>query len=128
MDDLGLTEAVTFLGSRDDVGDLMCAADTLVVPSRWEGLGSVLIEAMALHTPIVASDVPPIRQTADETCALLVPPEDSSALARAVLDVVADRDRTRARVATAAERFTQRYELDEVCRQMLAFYERALTR
>jgi glycosyltransferase involved in cell wall biosynthesis len=128
VDDLGLTDVVTFLGSRDDVPDLMCAADTLVVPSRWEGLGSVLIEAMALYTPIVASDVPPIRQTADETCALLVPPADSSALAGAILDVVAGRERTRARVVTAAERFGQRYELDEVCRQMLAFYERALSR
>ncbi|MBK6670011.1 MAG: glycosyltransferase family 4 protein [Actinobacteria bacterium] len=36
------------LGPRDDVADLMCAADVWCVPSRWEGLGSILVEAMAL--------------------------------------------------------------------------------
>ncbi|MGH2637072.1 MAG: glycosyltransferase, partial [Actinomycetota bacterium] len=58
----GLDGSVTFLGVRSDIEDLMCAADLFVMPSRWEGLGSVLIEAMGLEVPAVASDLGPVRE------------------------------------------------------------------
>jgi glycosyltransferase involved in cell wall biosynthesis len=73
--ELGITDAVRFLGVRTDVSDLLCAADAFVCPSRWEGFGGALIEAMALRAPVVAFDIPAIREVlGDETHATVVRP------------------------------------------------------
>lgn len=123
----GLQDSVTFLGRRNDVPDLMCAADAFVVPSRWEGLGSVLVEAMALDVPIVAADIPPIRQTVgDEGNALLFAREDSAALAAAVVAVLTEPERARERTVGAKARFDEHYTLDLVWTRMKEFYTRAL--
>jgi len=86
---LGLgAEVVRFLGSRDDVPDLMQAADALVLPSRWEGLGVVLLEAAASLLPVVATDVGGIPEIVrDGSTGFLVPPDDPEALARAMFHV-----------------------------------------
>jgi glycosyltransferase involved in cell wall biosynthesis len=117
---------VAMLGARDDVPDLMCAADVLVVPSRWEGLGCVLIEGMALEVPIVASDLPAVREVLDDgRCGLLVPPERPDRLAAAIVQAVRDGDDGRHRAVLARRRFQDRYTDDRVAGEMLAFYERA---
>jgi len=54
---LGMKEKVKFLGWRPDVAEVMSAFDLFVLPSLNEGMGRVLVEAMALGKPIVASDV-----------------------------------------------------------------------
>jgi len=60
--DTSLLRSMRFLGVRADVPDLLCAADVFVLPSRWEGIGGVLLEAMALEALIVASDLPTTRE------------------------------------------------------------------
>jgi glycosyltransferase involved in cell wall biosynthesis len=75
------TGAVRLLGHRTDVPDLMCAADVLAFPSRWEGLGGTLVEAMALRLAIVASDIPPVAETIGDLGWPMVPPDDGRALA-----------------------------------------------
>ena len=60
---LGVADHVRLLGQRSDIAALMCAADVFVFPSLYEGLGGALIEAMALEAPIVAFDVPAVRET-----------------------------------------------------------------
>jgi glycosyltransferase involved in cell wall biosynthesis len=57
--ELGLAERVSFLGSRDDVPQLMRAADLFLLPSFFEGLGLVVIEAQAAGLPSLISDVVP---------------------------------------------------------------------
>ncbi|MFO0889776.1 MAG: glycosyltransferase [Isosphaeraceae bacterium] len=57
---MGLAGRVSFLGARSDVPRLMLGAmDAFVFPSRYEGLGLVLIEAQAAGLPVVISDVIP---------------------------------------------------------------------
>lgn len=91
VDALGVAERVRFLGHRDDVGDLLAAADVFVFPSRYEGLGGSLLEAMALGVPIVASDVPAIREIVERGPAgILVPTDDVEAFAAAVQSVLDD--------------------------------------
>lgn len=126
---LGLEPAVTFLGPRDDVADLLCAADTVVIPSRWEGLSNVLIEAMALEAPVVASDLSTLEDAVtDGDTATLVPPADPARLGVAIVATLADPAAAQLRAERARERFLQRYTIDRVADQMLAFYDRALTR
>lgn len=79
---------IRLLGHRDDVPDLMCAADVLSFPSRWEGLGGTLIEAMALRLPMVASNIPPVAETIGDVGWPMVPSDDRQALAEALLSVL----------------------------------------
>ncbi|MEY2567257.1 MAG: hypothetical protein QOE35_1786 [Actinomycetota bacterium] len=123
--DAGLDPSTTLLGARDDVPDLLAAADVFVVPSRWEGLGSVLIEAMALEAPIVASDIPAVREVVrHEQEALMVPAADPSALARAIELCMTDRDGAVRRADAARQRFLDRFEIGPVADRTVAFYER----
>ena len=117
---LGLEQVVHLLGSRDDVPDLLAAADIVVVPSRREGISNVAIEAMALGTPLVASDVPAVRETVGgDANALLVPLEERS-LADAILVTLARGDTGR---ALSAKRFFERtYQLSNVSEQMNQFH------
>jgi glycosyltransferase involved in cell wall biosynthesis len=128
VDRLGLGEPVMFLGLRDDVPELLCAADVFVFPSRWEGLGSVLLEAMALEAPIVATDIPPIREAVagDGAVASLVPVEDEAALAGAVVETLGDRAGSAERAAAGRRRFLERFTISPVADGMVAFYRRAL--
>ncbi len=80
-----LQERVLFLGHRTDVPDLLAASDVFVFPSLWEGLGGAAVEAMALGLPIVASDVPALREITEEgENATLVPPGKPTPLAAAL--------------------------------------------
>jgi glycosyltransferase involved in cell wall biosynthesis len=80
--------AIRILGHRTDVPDLMCAADVLAFPSRWEGLGGALVEAMALRLAFVASDIPPLVETVGDVGWPLVPVDDGHALAEALISVL----------------------------------------
>jgi glycosyltransferase involved in cell wall biosynthesis len=81
---------VTFLGAvaHGELPSWMAAADVLVLPSRREGLGLVLLEAMACGTPCVASRVGGIPEILGERCGALVPPEDPEHLAEAIAQVL----------------------------------------
>ncbi len=59
---MGVSERVRFLGHRDDVPGLMRAADLLLLPSRWEGMPYVVLEAAAAGLPIVATPVDGARE------------------------------------------------------------------
>lgn len=62
---LGLCPSVRVLGRRDDVPDLLAAADVMLFPSLWEGLPGAVLESLAAGTPVVASDLPSIREIAE---------------------------------------------------------------
>jgi len=84
---LGAGEAVEFLGTRCDVPELLGKSDLFVFSTtRREGLGSVLLEAMAAELPIVATDVPACREILrDGAHGKLIPPSNAAALADAVI-------------------------------------------
>ncbi|GGF43646.1 hypothetical protein GCM10011519_16880 [Marmoricola endophyticus] len=81
---LGVSERLTFLGLRHDVPDLMAAADALVLSSRYEGTPNVVLEALAMGLPVIASDVGACRELLEGTEGEVVPPGDAAALAAAI--------------------------------------------
>ena len=121
-----LEDTVRFIGFRRDVTDLLAAADVFVVPSRWEGLGSVLIEAMAMEAPIVASDLAAIREVLKPDEALFVPPEQPAMLADAIVSAARATRPTSDRVARARAHYLERFTTDIVAQEMRAFYERVI--
>lgn len=82
--DLGISDRVRFVGHRDDTFDFMRAMDIFVLPSLHEGIPMVILEAMALGRPVVASRVGGIPEViTDSVHGLLVPAGDSHAMAEA---------------------------------------------
>ncbi len=79
--------AVRLLGARDDVPDLLCAADVVVSSARWEGQPVGLQEALHAGAAIVATEVGGTAAVVGDA-AVLVPPGDPVSLSRAVRDVV----------------------------------------
>ena len=79
-------------GRRTDLADMVAALDILVIPSRWESVPKILLEAMWLARAMVAARVGDIPEILDETCGALVPPNDPGALADAVGRFAGDED------------------------------------
>ena len=67
IDELGLAEPCGSSATATTSPDLLQAADVFVLPTLFEGLPGAVIEAMAMGTPIVASDIGPVRELVDET-------------------------------------------------------------
>ena len=82
----GLSDAVRHLGqiSREDVALWMNAADAVALPSRNEGCPNVVLEALACGTPVVASRVGAVPDLLDDSCGLMVEPNDPAAFAAAL--------------------------------------------
>ncbi len=84
--ELGLAEAVRFLGVRSDIPEVMSAADGYVLSSAWEGMPMVLLEAAAAGLPIVATRVGGNHEVVrDGATGFLVPPRDDAALGQGML-------------------------------------------
>lgn len=124
--DLGIDDAVRFLGKRTDVPDLMSAADGYLMSSAWEGLPLVLIEASAASLPVVATDVGGNAEiVADGRSGFLVEAGDHAALAGAMLRLEAlPEGERRAMGAAGLERARTEYQIDVVARRWLEFYAR----
>jgi glycosyltransferase involved in cell wall biosynthesis len=122
----GLTDKVLFLGWRSDVDEIMGCFDIFVLPSLNEGMGRVLVEAMAAGLPIVASRVGGIPDLVkDGKNGLLVPPADSSALAKATSDLVENMEK-RERMGQAGKKMCRPYSADAMVEQIDDLYKELL--
>lgn len=66
VDILKLSQKVMFAGERSDVPRLLKSSDIMIFPSLWEGLPGAVLESCAAGTPVLASDLPGIREIADQ--------------------------------------------------------------
>lgn len=86
---LGLNKHFFFLGFRDDVHELIQAIDIFTLPSLYEGLPNVILEAMAAGKPVVATPADGTRELIDPgRTGILVPPRDPAALADAIIRLI----------------------------------------
>lgn len=89
--DLGLSDRVQFLGFRNDINQLIAAADLVVLPSLWEGLSIAVMEAMAQGALVAASDIPSNRELISHgRNGLLFEPADVVALAVCLEKAIGD--------------------------------------
>jgi glycosyltransferase involved in cell wall biosynthesis len=110
---LGLGAHVDFLEPRPDVLPLVAAADFLVVASDFEGAPLVVIEALALGRPVVATAVGRVPELVGPAVGIVVPPGNATALGAAMAEVTTDSGR-RASMAAAAAAIPLRWSLSEV--------------
>jgi glycosyltransferase involved in cell wall biosynthesis len=120
------TPGIRLLGHRTDVPDLMCAADVLSFPSRWEGLPGTLIEAMAMRLSIVASDIPPVIEVLGNVDWPLVPPDNPLALASGLASVLRGGSLNEARREAGEMRFRALFTAEAACDGMVKLYQDVL--
>ncbi len=124
-----LSRHIHFLGIRNDVPDLLAAADLFVLPSLWEGLSMALLEAMAAGKPIVATSVSgTIQAMAHGETGLVVPPRDSQALAGAIAQLLSNPAQAQTLGQAARQHVVANYGAQKQAREHLALYHQLLSK
>lgn len=122
---LGIASRVQFLGERKDVPALMAQADVFLFPSRWEGMGLALVEAMTAGVPVLASDLPVIRE-----CGLsresLIAAEDVSAWREAIAATLTRPAPALERADRLAASARKRYDIEAMVDRYAALYRSLL--
>ncbi len=107
------SEVVTVLGERSDVADLMAASNVVCLTSAAEALPMVILEAMALGKPVIATDVGGVSQAVtDGETGILTPVDQGERLLRALCDLADDPTTASAMGKAARSRYDQRYSLE----------------
>jgi glycosyltransferase involved in cell wall biosynthesis len=120
---LGLGDRLTFTGFRTDVPAILDALDLFVMSSHLEGLGTIVLDAMAAGKPVVATragGIPEIIE--DGRSGLLVPARDPAALAAAVVDVLRHPDLGASLAHEGRQRVLRHYTADAMVEGNLAVY------
>ncbi|HOQ29028.1 MAG TPA: glycosyltransferase family 4 protein [Armatimonadota bacterium] len=116
-------ERVRLLGHRQDIERFYAAAQIFVLPSRWEGLPYAPLEAMRAGIPVVASDLPPLREmVVHQQTGLLVPPDDPEALAGALSSLLSAPEWARALGRAGQARVCERFSLRRQVEQLALVY------
>jgi len=124
VDELGLARNVVFYGfgfgdSLKQKIELLQKAWVLAFPSVREGFGLTVIEANACGTPVVATDVPGLRDTVKHyETGVLVPPRDVNALAEAIISVLRDEE-LRRRLSRNAIEWSKNFDWDKTAERVL---------
>ena len=121
--ELGINENVQFLGRRNDLPDLMKDADLFVLPSLSEPFGIVVLEAMAMGTPIIATRSEGPLAILDDQSAILVDKGQPSALFHGLRKAIQDPEGCRIRAQNALTVYKSCYTAEAVVPKILALYQ-----
>ena len=103
----------------------LAEADVFCLPSIYEGLPLAILEAMAAGLPVVATAVSGNPEAVEDgVTGLLVPPESATALADALITLLADPERRRAMGEAARARVAERFSIDRIAAEHLALLQR----
>jgi glycosyltransferase involved in cell wall biosynthesis len=127
--ELGLSDAVRFLGFVSPVRRAMEASAIVVVPSLGEGFGMVALEAMERARPVIASAVGGLPEiVADGETGLVVPPADAGALADAIVALAGDLSRASAMGSAGHERALSEFTPERCAARIEELYVGAVGR
>jgi glycosyltransferase involved in cell wall biosynthesis len=125
----GLRESVLFTGFQMDVSEIIATFDVAVLPSFFEGMGRVILEAMAMEKPVVASRVGGIPDLIDQGInGLLVRPGDARELADALERVLSDNGLAKRLGREGRKRIKHQFSADVMVRSIEELYRELLAR
>ena len=111
------------MGFVSDIPSFLSTIDIFVLPSLYEGLGVAVLEAMAAGKPVVATKVGGLTELVeDQITGLLVPPEDPSALARSISQLVSQRGLAEEMGARAWERVQKHFTVEQMAKKNEDYY------
>ena len=126
---MNLTKRVLLPGFREDVLSLMKSADLFVMSSITEGLGSAVLDAMAMGLAVVGTRAGGIPEAViNEETGRLVEPADPRALAEAITTLLKNRELRREYGDAGRARVTQHFDVDHLVDGTLAVYQRVAGR
>jgi len=123
---LDVLPQVRLFGARNDVADILKAADLYLMPSLWEGLSLALLEAMAANIPIIASDVSGMKQVLGDDFGIRIPPAQPSAIATAIVDALNNPDKVKQRAEYAAEFVSKNFCDQRMAENIAALYQKVI--
>jgi glycogen synthase len=127
----GMAANLHFLGmiSEEEKLALLRASDVLPFPSRYEGFGLPLLEGMAAGTPVISTDIPVVNEIIEHReNGLLIPYDDSAALARAILDVLDNADLRAQLVAGGRRSMIERFDPRALVERVVEVYQAVQSR
>ncbi|HHT9137263.1 MAG TPA: glycosyltransferase family 4 protein [Candidatus Wunengus sp. YC60] len=126
---LGLENHVRFLGMRNDVPEIISCSDLFALPSINEGFGVVLLEAMAMKCPIVATNVGGVPEVVlDGETGFLVPPKDPVQLARGIIRLLKDTSPALQMAENGYQRLKTCFDIKETVTKTERLYKELLER
>jgi glycosyltransferase involved in cell wall biosynthesis len=120
---LKVADKIIFTGFRSDIKEILSAVDLLVIPSLSEGFPMVTLEAMAMAKPIIATNIDGItEQITDGVDGILMPPKDPSALAKAVIRVLTNKELARNMGLSARKKVEQEFSIEKMVEETERVY------
>jgi L-malate glycosyltransferase len=121
--ELGLSDAVLFLGRRKDVPEILACCDLFVLPSWAEGLPNSVLEAMAAGLPVVSTQVGGTAEIIEDGVdGLLVAPKEPHALALAILRILRNKEFAKQIAQSARERARAQFGFDRLLTELDDLY------
>ena len=125
--ELGIAEQVTFVPNVLDVTTSIAAMDVFCLPSLRQGLGTIMLEAMALGRPVIATGVDGVYSVVkDNETGLIVPPSNSGRLAQRILELLGDPFRARRIADNARQMVLRDFNVDRMVRETAEVYRQVL--
>jgi glycosyltransferase involved in cell wall biosynthesis len=125
--ELGITEKVTFVPTIRSFTDALAATDIFCLPSVQQGLGTTMLEAMALGRPVIATGVGGVSSVIrDGETGLLVPPRNSSVLAKRMVELLDNPPRARSIGNQARRLVIDEFNVADMVRKTAEIYRKAL--
>lgn len=125
--ELGINDHVTFVPNILDFDEAILAMDIFCLPSLQQGIGTIMLEAMALGRPVIATRVGGVyRIIRDNETGLLVPPSDSRRLGERILELLDQPARAQAIGAAGQREVEEQYSVQQMIRQTADLYREIL--
>ncbi len=129
VQNLKLEDKVIFLGRRDDVSEILSVLDLYVQPSLNEGMGRIIVAAMGMGLPVVATRVGGVPEiVADGETGILVPSKDSLSLAEAIIYLLTNKEKAKKMAKAGGERIGFEFSAEFMVKRISKVYQESLAR
>jgi glycosyltransferase involved in cell wall biosynthesis len=128
-DQLGIKPNVSFVGWQHNIGEILASIDICAVPSLWDPLPRIVLEAMAAEKPVIASSVDGIPEAViDGETGILVPPADETKLAEAILSLLNTPEKAKQMGIAGRHRAVAEFSSVRHAQEVFAIYRELLSK
>ena len=125
---LNIQDRVTFVANLSEFDDALSAMDIFCLPSLQQGIGTIMLQAMAIGRPVIATRVGGVYSVVrDGETGILVPPSDSDTLAKRILELLDNPERAREIGSAARSEVLNQFSVEQMVTKTVALYREILS-